>query len=343
MRGGRARCRNRRPRLGASLVTGFIGVNRAYGITHNRAALLGVQAWDVQPLPPLAGGGADDDAPLYETWKAPTGMPAQGRISALSGAQRIPVGAFPSARDGALYLPPAALVADPPPLPLLVFMMGQPGSPDPGPLSKALDRFAAAHDGLAPIALIVDQLGAPERDPACADSTMFGAVSTYINELVPAYAEKNLNIAADHSLWTIGGYSNGGSCAFAYAADNPTLWGNLLNISGNEYPGSEHVADTVRDVFGGSQKAFVAAVPTAVMARNPGAYDGHTAVFTWGSEDTVFGPGQQRNAAAARAAGFTVFTTEIPGAGHVGAALDSGLDAGIAQLAPALGLAPPES
>lgn len=321
---------------------GGVGVNRAYDITHTLAAILGVQAYGSVPLPDqTAEGGSASDAALYTSWHPPADMPLHGQVSALSGAERIPVGGFPAARDGALYLPPAALVKDPPSLPVIVFMMGQPGSPDPQYLAKTLDAFAAAHEGLAPIALVVDQLGAPDRDPACADSTMYGAVSTYVNELVPAFITAHLNVTSDHARWLIGGYSNGGSCALTYAADHPDVWGGVIDISGNEYPGSEHVDETVRDVFGGDRAAFEASLPAAVMARNAGDYAGHIAVFTRGSEDTTFGPGQQRNAAAARAAGFTVSETVIAGAGHVGAALADGLTAAVAAVGPALGLAPP--
>lgn len=325
-----------------SILVGMLGVNRAYGITHTFAALLGVQAYDVVPLPAATpAAGADDGADLYKTWVAPADMPAHGQVSALGGSERIPVGNFPKARDGALYLPPAALVAHPPALPLLVFMMGQPGGPDPTHLATALDAFAAAHHGLAPIAIVADQLGAPDLDPVCRDSSRYGAVSTYLNTLVPQYAQAHLNITADHSRWVIGGYSNGGACAFAFAAAHPDLWGGLLDISGNEYPGSEHVSHTVAELFGGDKAAFEAAMPTAQLAAHPGAYAGHPAVFTWGTEDPTFGPGQKRNADAARAAGFNVAAIPIAGAGHVGTALTGGIDAAIAALGPAIGLAPP--
>lgn len=320
-----------------AVLVAAIGINRAYGMTHTLASILGVQSYAAEALPERTPATGPDGTSLA-SWHPPADMPAQGRVSALSGDQRIPVGDFASARDAALYLPPAALVDHPPVLPVLVFMMGQPGSPDPGPLATALDAFAAAHEGLAPIALVVDQLGAPDRDPACRDSAMYGAVSTYINALVPAFVAQHLNASADHAQWIIGGYSNGGSCAIAYAAEDPELWGGLIDVSGNEYPGSEHVDQTVKDVFGGDRAAFDASIPTAVMAAHPGAYDGHPAVFTRGSEDTVFGPGQDRNAAAARAAGFEVTETTIAGAGHVGAALTAGLAAALDDIAPALGL-----
>ena len=324
----------------ASLLAGALGVNAAYGVTHNIAAILGVQALDPASLPPR-DDAAGDPATLYERWQPPADMPTMSSVSALTGSTKIPTGQF-AARDASLYLPPAARVANPPALPLLVFMMGQPGSPDPSALAKALDAFAAQHGGLAPIAVVVDQLSAPEKDPACADSATYGAVETYINKMVPQWAASNLNIVQDHRYWTIGGFSNGGACAAYYGAKYPDIWGQVLDVSGNEFPGSEHPSQTTSDVYKGDANAFQASKPSVIMAAAPaGTYTGHTAVFTWGGADTTFGPGQQANSEAARAAGFTVLTYVVDGAGHTGEALDKGLAWAIPALAPALGLAAP--
>lgn len=324
----------------AALVAGALGVNASYGVTHNLAAILGVQALDPASLP-QRGDTAEDPSTLYQTWEPPADMPAKGSVSALTGSSKIPTGQY-AARDASLYLPPAAQVANPPALPLLVFMMGQPGSPDPTVLAKALDAFAAANKGLAPIAIVVDQLTAPDLDPACVDSAKYGAVSTYINELVPQWAEQNLNIVTDHRYWTIGGFSNGGSCAALYGTKHPDTWGQLLDVMGNEFPGSEHVAQTVADVYNGDANAFQTNKPSVIMAAAPsGTYTGHLAVFTWGSADTTYGPGQQANADAAKAAGFTVLTHVVEGAGHTGEALDGSLAYAIPAMAPVLGLAAP--
>lgn len=323
----------------AALLGGGLGVNRTFGIDHTLASLLGVQAAEPVVLPAQTATAAPT-APLYETWVPPEGMPSRGVVGALSGDAAIPAPGF-WPREGAIYLPPAALVPDPPALPLLVFMMGQPGSPDPSSLRIALDAYAAAHEGLAPIALVVDQLGATTVDPACADSARYGAVSGFVNESVPRWARTHLNVIDDPRYRAIGGYSNGGACAWAWAAAFPSVWGAVLDVSGNEFPGSETVDRTVAEVFGGDRAAFDAASPVAQLARHPGAYDGHVAIFTRGGDDETFGPGQQRNADAARAAGFTVREEVVPGAGHLGAALDDGLRRGLVGLGIALGLAPP--
>ena len=326
----------------ASLLAGILGVNTSYGVTHNLAAILGVQALDPASLP-QQDAVAEDPATLYQTWEPPADMPAKGSVSALTGNTKIPTGQY-AARDASLYLPPAAQVAKPPALPLLVFMMGQPGSPDPTALAKALDAFAAKNKGLAPIAIVVDQLTAPDRDPTCVDSAKYGAVATYINQLVPQWAEKNLNITTDHKYWTIGGFSNGGSCAALYGAKYPGTWGQMLDVMGNEFPGSEHVDQTVKDVYNGDAGAFQANKPSVVMAAAaPGTFSGHTAIFTWGSEDKTYGPGQLANSKGAEAAGFTVQTHIVEGAGHTGEALDGSLAWAIPALAPTLGLAAPAS
>lgn len=324
-----------------ALVAGALGVNALYGVTHTPAAVLGLQALPAVRLP-QPSSDESDPATLFERWSAPADMPRTGRVGALSGDEAIPAAGF-APRDAALYLPPAALVPDPPRLPLVVFMMGQPGSPDPTSLAAALDAFAASHEGLAPIALVVDQLGSRDADPACVDSASFGAVSTYVNEAVPAHARERLNVIDDPAYWTIGGFSNGGSCAFAYAAEHPETWGSLLDVSGNEYPGSEHPDQTIADAFGGDAAAFEAAKPASLLAARGGQFAGHLAIFTSGAADAVFGPGQANNAALAASAGFTVRTDVIAGAGHDGPALDGGLAFGVAAVAAYTGLAPPDS
>lgn len=323
----------------ASFLAGFLGVNASYGITHTLAAVWGVQALDRAELPSVGDGG-QEGALTWQNWTPPADMPSTGTVSALTDDARIPSGDF-KARDASLYLPPAALVADPPTLPLIVFMMGQPGSPDPTSLAKALNDYAQNHNGLAPIAIVADQTASGDWDPSCADSEKYGPVATYINELVPQWAASHLNVTSDHRLWVLGGFSNGGSCAAKWVAEKPEVWGNLLDVSGNEYPGSEHPDETIADVFGGDKAAFEAATPAAIMSRTPAsAYAGHTAIFTWGEMDGTFGPGQQRNAIAAAAAGFAAVKYVVPGAGHDGPALDGALAYAIPLLGPALGLAP---
>ncbi|MFK4790658.1 alpha/beta hydrolase-fold protein [Microbacterium sp. ZW T5_56] len=301
-----------------------LAVNALYGVTHTPAAVFGIDVGPAAELPPVRAG---EQRPTIAEWKPPADLPAQGRTGVLRGDERIIPSRTYAPRDASVYLPPAALVKDAPELPVIVMMMGQPGSPDVTPIAAAADAYAAGHQGLAPIIVVVDQLaGSPDNDPVCTDSATYGAVATYINVDVPAYIRSHFAVLSDSAAWTIAGYSNGGACAFAFGAQHPKTWGTIGDVSGNEYPGSENPKNAVTLAWAGDEAAYQASLPAAVLAAaKPGTYTGNHAIFTHGDQDTVFGPGQVKNAALAQQAGFQVSTMTIPGEGHVRGALSQGL------------------
>ncbi|MFD4958424.1 alpha/beta hydrolase [Microbacterium sp. NPDC058389] len=318
-------------------LTGVVGVNAFYGLNPTIASLLGVVTDNPIVLPtgtPTATNGAPGK-PLYETWKAPAGMPAKGTV----GTQTIPATASGfDARPAGVYLPPAALGADAPALPVIVFMMGFPGNPDASYIAATLDEYAAKHNGLAPIAVVADQIGPSGNDPACADSRAYGNAQTYITKDVVAWIKANLKVIDDPRWWVIGGYSNGGGCAITYAATYPELWKNVIDISGEPFPGSEDADSVTQQVYGGDKNAFEASKPVNIMAAHPGAYRGMTAAFTAGAEDPTYMDAAKTVSQAASAAGMTVTNQTIPGAGHTGDALTSGLEITIGAMYPVLGL-----
>lgn len=316
---------------------GTLGVNARYGLNPTLGSLFGLSAHGEIPLPPPAPSKTSA-GPLYKTWHPPADMPAKGKL----GTQVIPatVSGF-DARPAGIYLPPAALVADAPALPLVIMMMGYPGNPDPSYIGGVLDQYAAKNKGLAPIVVVADQIG-NGGDPACADSAMFGNAKTYIKTDVVNWAKKNLNILQDPREWVIAGYSNGGGCAITYGAEEPQVFKNILDISGEEYPGSED-PDVVANIYGGDQAAFEASKPINILAAHKGSYGGVTAVFTVGQNDPGYIPEAQKVSDAAVQAGMDVTFYVVPGAGHVVDALNGGLAKGFEVLYPVLGLAPPIS
>lgn len=324
----------------ASLLSAAIGINAAFGLDHNLGDLLEIST--LAPVGRLPGPvhTAASEEPLYLSWHAPVGMPAHGEVRQLSGTSRIPSTAGFAPRDAAIYLPPAALVADPPALPVMVQMMGLPGSPTPTAIKTAVDAFAARHDGLGPIVIVADQLGSSRQNPGCADSKAYGGVNTYFNIDIPTWIRSHLRVGTKPNGWTISGYSNGGACAFLYGAQHPQVWGSLASQSGEEWPGWEKPGPVLSRVFGGSTAAFDANKPENVLAAHPGAYQGRVAIFTAGAADRVYGPPARHAADLARAAGFTTTFFSVPGAGHVGPALSGGLDETLRVLAPVWGLAP---
>ena len=318
-------------------LAGGIGINAFYGINKTVADALGIVVSKPIDLPNASTTEAPEpEKSLYDSWQPPADMPAQGKVGtvvipgATSGFQ---------ARQAGVYLPPAAQVKNPPLLPVMVFMLGYPGTPSPDMITPTLDAFAAAHKGLAPIVVIADQIG-NGRDPACADSKTYGNAETYIRKDVPAWIQQNLHVGTQPKGWILGGYSSGGVCAVKFAALDPTVWGTLVAVSPEEFPGVEY-ADRVRsDVYGGNAAAWEADKPAAILARNTGQYAGVTAAVSTGTADGSFGPGTRRLADAAKAAGMNLTLNEIPGVGHIGDALALGLAADLNTVAPSLGLAP---
>ncbi|MGG7466575.1 alpha/beta hydrolase [Plantibacter sp. YIM 135347] len=318
------------------LIAGGMGINAYYGLDRTIGALFGESgAAPIDIAKPVDTDVPDATVPLYQSWTPPGDMPKVGK----QGTQVIPTSGF-DARPAGIYLPPAALVKNPPRLPFVLMMMGFPGNPDPQYISKILGDYAAKHDGLAPVVIVADQIGT-KGDPACADSAKYGAAETYITTDVVNWARSNLPISSDPKLWTIAGYSNGGACAFKFAAQHPDTFQNLLVISGDEFPGVESEKDTTNDIFGGNSQKFEDSKPTNILKANPGLYSEMTSVFTVGGSDPGFIPGMERNSQAAKTAGMNTTYFVVPGAGHVVDALEGGLGKGFEVLYPVLGLSKP--
>lgn len=329
-----------------ALLSTALGVNAAFGINTTVGSVLGIASDDKIDVLPEPVPTESSSGPLYKTWSPPADMPKTGETAVLSGTHAIAsTGGF-TPRDALLYLPPAARTANPPRLPLIVMMMGHPGSPNATFIAKALDDLAAKNKGLAPIVIVADQLGPGGEldtgpDPVCAKTAAYGDVPAYFNVDIPAFATKNLNVSLDHRDWTIMGYSNGGACAFTWATRHPDIWGNVVSISPDEYPGVEWRAGAIKRLFGGDEAAFDALRPEAGIAENRGRFAGHLAVFTVGGADPGFLPGAKRNARLAEEAGFTTTFREVPGAGHVADALDGGIPFAMVLLYRHLGLSAP--
>ncbi len=319
--------------------TAALGVNAAYGLNPTLGSMLHLSTADPIPVPSPDPADATDPAePLYTTWTAPAGMPETGRIGTVEGGVPNTVSGFP-ARPAQLYLPPAALVDEAPRLPLVIMMMGQPGDPDASFIGGVLDRFAADHDGLAPIALVVDQLGDPADDPLCLDSEL-GDVETYVMQDVVPWAKQHLDVLQGRTYTTVAGYSNGGGCAAYFGAKHPDVFGNLLAISPVEFAGAEEPDEVLREVFHGDQAAYDAVKPATIMAAKA-PYPDTTAIFTAGEDDSAFAPGSQRLADAAQAAGMATTFYLVPDADHGVSGLNGGLQKGFEVLYPRLGLSAP--
>ncbi|GIJ43613.1 hypothetical protein Val02_04990 [Virgisporangium aliadipatigenens] len=273
--------------------------------------------------------------PLSAVWRRPPSLPDGGRLLS------IPIPGVRSgfaARPAWIYLPPAYLSGERARLPVLILIHGQPGGTrdwiDGGKLDQVLDRFARAHDGLAPIVVMPDALGTTMANPLCLDSRL-GRLETYLSEDVPEWIREGLEVDPDHRHWAIGGYSYGGTCALQLGVRRPDRFATLLDISGQNEPTLGSRAGTVAAAFGGDERAFREANPLDIMARR--RFPETTALIVVGRDDHAYRPQQREVRAACERAGMNVQYWELPG-GHTWQVWGEGLVVALPALAARMGL-----
>lgn len=269
-------------------------------------------------------------------WTAPAGMPRRGETLSVKIPGRL---SHFHARKAVVWLPPAARTANPPTLPVVVALSGQPGQPadmfQTGELGHYLDTYAAAHSGLAPIVVAPDQLGAPNRNPMCVDSRRLGRSETYVMTDTVDWVRAHLDVATAPSGWGVLGFSEGATCAMQFSTGHPDVFGTALAISSELTVKNGSVQNTIAVGFGGSRTAYEAAAPIAQM-RAHGTYHDHLTVFGYGQDDPPYRASTTALDAAARRAGMTTETIVSPGSAHdwntVRYVLAHGLPAVIAHL-----------
>jgi S-formylglutathione hydrolase FrmB len=201
-------------------------------------------------------------------------------------------------------------------LPVLVLLAGQPGNTDSwlisGQLAQMLDRYAAAHHGLAPIVVMADQLGSNYADPLCLDSPQ-GNVETYLRQDVPAWIRRHLQTATDRDTWAVGGLSSGGTCAMQMAVRAPETYGRFLDISGEYQPLDGSMKETVKKYFGGDSDAYAAVNPVEIMKTR--RFEGTAGRLVVGTGDDDSYAQLKQVLAATQAASMDMTWLELPG-GH---------------------------
>ncbi|MFC4946333.1 alpha/beta hydrolase [Pseudonocardia sp. GCM10023141] len=326
----------------AVLLMGAVKVNAFYGYRPTLASAVGLQASDQTTFADLPREvelvTASAGMSLAAGWTPPPDMPATGQVAQVS----IPGTASGfAARPAWLYLPPAYLGSIRAELPVLVLIPGQPGGPDDwllaGQLANVLDRFAAAHHGLAPVVIVPDTTGSSFGNPLCLDSRL-GNAETYLAVDVPAWETEHLQVRHHHRA--IGGFSFGGTCSLQLAVRRPEVYPTFLDIAGQAEPTLGDRAQTVQAAFGGDDDAFRLVNPLDVLkTAAPGRYVASAGILTTGRDDALYGPEAARVRDAAAEAGLPVQLISLPGGHSWPMAIDS-LTAALPWIADRAGLVP---
>ncbi|WP_426514985.1 alpha/beta hydrolase [Diaminobutyricibacter sp. McL0618] len=319
------------------VVTGAAGINVDFGAYRNINDAVGVNPYQVVTVGRLGHAVHTSAIPTLASWTPPAKMASVGRISSVE----IPptMSNFP-ARPATIYLPPAALTANPPALPVLITMSGQPGQPSDmftaGHLGTIMDAYAAAHKGIAPIVVEVDQLSNPEHNPMCVDGPL-GNSATYIVTDVVHWIRVHFRVLTSPNSWAVNGFSQGGTCSVQFAAGHPEIFGTALAISSELYPTAG--PDTIQKGFGGSAAKAAAARPTALFAAHA-PYRNSLIVFAYGQYDARYTAFAQQLEHASQRAGVTTETLVSPRTAHDWNTVRYALKAGIPMILPHMGLAP---
>lgn len=320
-----------------TVVSVALGVNSDFGVFRTVGALhTSIRGLDaprgVPSTTPVQGGPID-----AASWRPPEDMPSTGTIRTVT---------IPATRSGfharpaVVYLPPAALVADPPVLPVLFALSGRPGAPADlftlGEMSGRLDAQAKTNRGLAPIVIGVDHLGAAGTNPMCIDSPL-GNAAKYIVEDVVAWTSAHFRLTADRSGWGVVGFSTGGTCALQLLAGHPERFSAALVISGEGAPGDNDEDEAIERGFDGDRRAWEAQKPARLFAANTPFPQPTTLVQYWGNADQAFVRSAAQTAAAAEKSGVTVIRRAITG-GHDWNVVRAALRAGVPVLSDAFGI-----
>lgn len=236
-----------------------------------------------------------------------------------------------SARDAHLFVPSGWLRDPATTRPVVEMMMGQPGKPTLGATLDALHSLGAERLDDAPFILVVDQIGAIDKNPPCSD-TVGGKLDTYLSKDVPDWIHANVPASGDREDWVIAGYSHGGECAAYLGAKHPGTWGNVVDISGPDKPGEHRPTFTQNTYYGGSAAAYQATWPENILASSTYP-EPMTGIFVAGALDPHFRPQVEATATAAEKAGWKVTYWAVPDATHT-QALEPGLATAYNQLIP---------
>jgi S-formylglutathione hydrolase FrmB len=320
------------------VVAGGLAINRDVGEFVTAGQLLGIDLAGPLVLPhPKSHAVVEDDADIYGDWKAPAIMPPRGRVGSVS----IPgLTSHFAARDALVYLPPAALVASAPALPVVILMSGQPGSPSSvmaaGHIPRILNEIARRNHGLAPIVVVPDQLGSTTANPMCVNGDL-GNSATYLTVDVPNWIRAHLHVVQGRQAWAVGGFSQGATCALQFATEDPALFGSFLDVSGQPYPTLDNDQDAIDAGFSGSVAAYDRAKPANIMKRH-GPYTDTVGFFAAGANDAKYLQNMTVMSALAARSTIQVSRYVSPNSGHDWTTASNAFEHGLGLLYPRLGL-----
>ena len=224
------------------------------------------------------------------------------------------------ARKALVYLPPAALADSKrkPALPVVLMLSGQPGSPgrvfQAGGIQTMMDGYAKTHDGLAPIVIAADQLGADSHNTLCVDSKVYGNALTYLTQDVVDWVKTNLPAAQNAKDWAIAGFSQGATCSLQIGVNHPDLFGTMIPTDSEIKPTNGSRQEMIDRFFDGDTTAYENQVPVNAIRNHAPTHQ--MLIIGAGEKDTTSIRNVKTIAPVAAKAGMRVAAVESSGNAH---------------------------
>jgi S-formylglutathione hydrolase FrmB len=174
-------------------------------------------------------------------------------------------------RSEYVYLPPAWFATDRPTLPALMMIGGEFSTPTDwirtGNAIATVDRYAQAHQGLAPVLVFADSTGSFRNDTECVDGPRGHAAEHLTRELRP-YIISHFGTAASARQWGVVGWSTGGTCAVDLGVTHPELFATFEDIQGDLGPNAGNTQQTIASLYAGNAQTWATFDPMTVMAHH---------------------------------------------------------------------------
>lgn len=313
-------------RVAAAILTVFailaaaIGIDQSYGEYATIGSLFGEDSYSQADLTGLA---KRKDLITVAQWRKQAANGTIRNIPVNGTVNKIDIPATKSqfeARKALVYLPPAALADSKrkPALPVVLMLSGQPGSPgrvfQAGGIQTMMDGYAKTHDGLAPIVIAADQLGADSHNTLCVDSKVYGNALTYLTQDVVDWVKTNLPAAQDAKDWAIAGFSQGATCSLQIGVNHPDLFGTMIPTDGEIKPTNGSRQEMIDRFFDGDTTAYENQVPVNAIRNHAPTHQ--MLIIGAGEKDTTSIRNVKTIAPVAAKAGMRVAAVESSGNAH---------------------------
>jgi S-formylglutathione hydrolase FrmB len=189
-------------------------------------------------------------------------------------------------RTELVYLPPAWFAANAPEFPVVMMIAGEFNTPSDWPRTgdaiAPIDKFAAAHNGAAPVFVFVDVGGSFNNDTECVNGPR-GEVADHLTKDVVPFVTSTFDASPNPANWGVVGWSMGGTCAVDLTVMHPDLFSTFVDIAGDMGPNAGTRDQTIARLYGGDAAQWATYDPTTVIKKH-GPYHGVSGWFAISSD-----------------------------------------------------------